>query len=166
MSTQPRSRAVARVLAALIALTLVQPFALVPAAQAATARTSLPVVEQQVMCVVCGIPLADAESAQADRERAYITGLIAKGYTLTQVKGALIVQYGPAVIAQPPEHGFGLVSYLVPLAVAAIVAAAIALALGRWRRRGTARAAAVAAASGFSAADTARLDAELRDFDG
>jgi len=39
-------------------------------ASTAAPRTSLPVIERQVMCVTCKIPLNVAQSAQADRERA------------------------------------------------------------------------------------------------
>ena len=48
---------------------------------AAVPRTSLPVIERQVMCVTCKIPLNVAQSPQADRERAYIQSLIDEGET-------------------------------------------------------------------------------------
>ncbi len=86
-------------------------------APAAVTRTSLPVIERQVMCVTCKIPLDVAQSAQADRERAYIQSLIDEGETEAQIKNALVGQYGPAVLGLPGEHGFDLAAYLVPLAV-------------------------------------------------
>ena len=53
---------------------------LAPAGAAgATARTTLPVIERQVMCVTCKIPLNVAESTQADREREFIQSLIDEG---------------------------------------------------------------------------------------
>jgi len=70
-------------------------------AEAIPARTSLPVIERQVMCATCKIPLNVAESPQADRERAFIRTLIAQGRTEAQIKNALVVQYGPAVLALP-----------------------------------------------------------------
>jgi len=82
------------------------------AGQAAFApRTSLPAIERQVMCVTCKIPLNVAESPQADRERAFIQSLIAEGKSEGQIKRALVGQYGPAVLALPSSHGFGLAAY-------------------------------------------------------
>jgi hypothetical protein len=42
-------------------------------------RTTLPIIERQVMCVTCKIPLMVAESPQAKLEREYIQGLIDEG---------------------------------------------------------------------------------------
>jgi cytochrome c-type biogenesis protein CcmH len=104
-------------------------------AAAAVARTSLPAIEPQVMCVVCKIPLNIAQSPQADRERAFIQGLVDQGLTQAQIKRALVAQYGPGVLATPSDHGFGLVAYLVPL-LAVVLAIGLLLALlPRWRRR-------------------------------
>ena len=86
-------------------------------ASAAPARASLPTIERQVMCVTCKIPLDVAESPQADREKAFIEGLIAEGQDEAQIKRALVAQYGPTVLGLPADHGFDLTAYLVPLAV-------------------------------------------------
>jgi cytochrome c-type biogenesis protein CcmH len=124
---------------------------------------SLPAIERQVMCVSCKIPLNVAESPQADRERAFIQGLIDQGKGEAQIKRALVGQYGPAVLALPSGHGFGLAAYLVP--VAALLALLIGLALlPRWRRRAPAAPAQEPAAP-LSGADAARLDADLAHFD-
>jgi cytochrome c-type biogenesis protein CcmH/NrfF len=71
-------------------------------------RTTLPIIERQVMCVTCKIPLMVAESPQANLEREYIQGLIAKGEDEAQIKRTLVVQYGPAVLGLPADHGFNL----------------------------------------------------------
>ena len=84
------------------------------AALAATPRTSLPDVEDAVMCPSCREPLALAQSVQADDERQYIRGLIAQGLTKSQILTALQAQYGAAVLAKPPAHGFDLTVYVVP----------------------------------------------------
>jgi cytochrome c-type biogenesis protein CcmH len=135
-------------LGALLALTLLgaplallgAPLALaastpVPAAAAPAPKTSVDDIEDEVMCVACGVPLQIADSPQADRERAYIRQLVAKGLTKDQVKDALIATYTPRVLAMPQKHGFGLVAFIVPIVV--VIAALIALAIGlpRWRRR-------------------------------
>ncbi len=120
------------------------------------------------MCVTCKIPLMVAESPQADRERAYIEGLIERGESEAQVKQALVEQYGPQVLALPATHGFDLAAYLVPIAVAAFALAMLALLLPRWRRRSQAQATAVAGSGGeqsLSPSDVARLEADRARFD-
>ena len=134
------------------------------AASGATPRTSLPVIERQVMCVTCKIPLNVAQSPQADRERAYIQGLIDQGETQSQIKNALVGQYGPAVLGLPSAHGFDLTAYLVPAAVLLGLLVGLALLLPRWRRaRG--ESARELQRTTLDAGDAARLDADLARFD-
>jgi cytochrome c-type biogenesis protein CcmH len=152
-----------RPLALLGVLLLIAAAAVATTASAAAPRTSLPVIERQVMCVTCKIPLNVAQSPQADRERAYIQGLIDQGETQAQIKNALVGQYGPAVLGLPGAHGFDLTAYLVPLAVLLALVGGLALLLPRWRR---ARAgSAPASPPALEAGDAARLDADLARFD-
>jgi cytochrome c-type biogenesis protein CcmH len=134
-------------------------------AQAASPRASLPEIERQVMCVTCKIPLNVAQSPQADRERAFIQGLIDKGADEAAIKHALVGQYGPTVLALPSDNGFDATAYLVPLAACLALLAALAVLLPRWRRRARAQALSTGAAPTLSAADSERLDADLRRFD-
>jgi cytochrome c-type biogenesis protein CcmH len=134
-----------------------------PAAAAPAARTSLPAVEGEVMCVTCKIPLPVAQSPQASRERAFIEGLVLRGRTLAQIKGALVHEYGPAVLALPPARGFGLAVYLVPPSLLLLVLLSLALLLRRSRRR--AFAASSVAPPPLSPADAARLQADMARFD-
>jgi cytochrome c-type biogenesis protein CcmH/NrfF len=140
---------------------------LLPAGAAAVKqRTSMSQVLPQVMCVTCQIPLSQAQSPQADDERRYIRQLIDRGDTLAQVKSALVVQYTSAVLALPPDRGFDVTVYLVPVVVVAALVALLAFLLTRWRR--TPRRPPADAAGGrrqLSAADTARLDEDLRRYD-
>jgi cytochrome c-type biogenesis protein CcmH len=159
MRRRRRSRA-ARPLAAAVTVAC----ALAALAPLAAARPSLPTIERQVMCVTCKIPLNVAQSPQADRERAFIAGLIAAGDGEAQIKRALVTQYGPTVLALPSTHGFDLAAYLVPLAVVVGLAATLAALLPRWRRRARAQAGA-APPSAPSAADSARLNADMAHFD-
>jgi cytochrome c-type biogenesis protein CcmH/NrfF len=135
-----------------------------PAAAAAPVA-SLPQIERQVMCVTCKIPLAVAESPQADRERAFIQGLIDEGKDEAAIKRALVGQYGQAVLALPSDSGFDLAAYLVPLAAVVVLLAALAVLLPRWRRRARAPAGAGSPSAALSAADARRLDADLERFD-
>jgi cytochrome c-type biogenesis protein CcmH len=141
---------------------------LAPAGAAASPtapRTSLPVIERQVMCVTCKIPLNVAQSPQADRERAFIQSLIDQGYGEAQIKRALVGQYGPAVLGLPGAHGFDLTAYLVPLAVVLALLATLLLLLPRWRRRSRAGPDSQPPAAALSSSDAARLDSDLARFD-
>jgi cytochrome c-type biogenesis protein CcmH len=128
-------------------------------------RTSLPVIERQVMCVTCKIPLNVAESQQADRERAFIQRLIDQGKDEAQVKQALVGQYGPTVLGLPSAHGFDLSAYLVPLAVVLALLAALALLLPRWRRQARKQARREPPSATLSPADAARLESDIARFD-
>jgi len=145
---------------------LVVSAALLPLSAGAVApRTTLPVIERQVMCVTCKIPLNVAESPQADRERALIRRLIAEGKTEAQVKGVLVGQYGTAVLGLPASKGFDLTAYLVPVALVLALLALLALLLPSWRRHARARAESTPSAPELSETDAARLEADLKRFD-
>jgi cytochrome c-type biogenesis protein CcmH len=77
-------------------------------------RASLPDVEDEVMCTICGTLLAESQSPQADRERALIRRLIAQGKDKDQIEDVLVAEYGPRVLATPSGHGFDLLAWLVP----------------------------------------------------
>jgi cytochrome c-type biogenesis protein CcmH len=99
-------------------------------------KTTLPDVEDEVMCPVCGTALNLAAAPQADREREFIRRQIAAGKTKEAIKDALVAEYGTEVLAEPPKSGFSLTAWLVPIAAILIAAIAIALGLRRWRRAG------------------------------
>jgi cytochrome c-type biogenesis protein CcmH len=128
-------------------------------------QTSLPTIERQVMCVTCKIPLNVAESAQANRERVLIRGLIAAGRSEAQIKRTLVAEYGPAVLALPRAKGFDLAAYLVPAAVVLALAALLAVLLPGWRRGAREQRARKGEAPRLSASDQERLQADLERFD-
>jgi cytochrome c-type biogenesis protein CcmH len=138
------------------------------AAGAATPRTTLYDVESEVMCVSCGVPLAIAESPQADAERREINRLIKQGKTKAEIKDALVVQYGDRVLATPKDSGFGLAAYLVPIALVLLALIAGAILLPKWRakNRGDGDGGALAPAGpALSDADTRRLEEDLARYD-
>jgi cytochrome c-type biogenesis protein CcmH len=128
-------------------------------------RTSLPVIERQVMCVTCKIPLNVAQSPQADRERAFIQELIDKGENEAQIKRALVGQYGQTVLALPSDHGFDRAAYLIPLAAVLLLLGTLAVLLPRWRRHARSQLPAGAEDRKLSSSDAARLEADLTRFD-
>lgn len=135
-------------------------------ASAAAPQTSVNDVEGEVMCPICGTLLELAESPQAERERALVKRLIAEGKSESEVKDALVAQYGPAVLALPEGRGFDLSAYLVP--AIGFLAAAVALAFGvrRWRRASRSPGPGDATApEGPSDEDAERLERDLARYD-
>jgi cytochrome c-type biogenesis protein CcmH len=123
------------------------------------------VIERQVMCVTCKIPLNVAESPQANEERAYIQELIDKGQSESQIKSSLVEQYGPAVLGLPSAHGFNLTAYLVPLAVVLALIATLLVLLPSWRRQARAAVSRRESPAALSATDAARLESDIARFD-
>lgn len=108
-----------------------------PAALGQSADATLPDIEDEVMCPVCGITLGLSGSPAAERERAFIRTQIERGLDKEEIKAALVEEYGPEVLALPETEGFDLAAWVVP--GLALIAAAGALAVGirRWRRDGS-----------------------------
>jgi cytochrome c-type biogenesis protein CcmH len=143
---------------------LLGPGAALASAATGCPRTTLSDVENEVMCPVCGVPLGLAtESPQAQRERAFIQREADACKSKQQIKNELVAQFGNRVLALPPDKGFDVAAYLVPIAIAALgVAAVTTIALRRRRRPAAAAAARVPA---LVADDAARLDADLERYD-
>jgi len=100
-------------------------------------RTTELAMESKVMCQVCGVPLALANSLEADRERAFITTLVKRCDSVSQIEAAMVTQYGPGILASPGSHGFAITAWLVPVAGLLVATLAIAgvVVLGRRRRQ-------------------------------
>ncbi len=161
-----------RTLVATLALVVLGLFlATAPAAHAADPPPADPAaaaiakdLEDEVMCVICGVPLEKSlDAPAAQRERAFISRMATAGASKQEIKDALVAEYGQAVLADPPASGFGLTAWLVP--IIAFLAAIIALAIGlrRWRRQTAAAGAAEPGpvAPPLTDAEAARLEAEL-----
>jgi len=145
-------------LVATVALALASP------AFAAAPQTSLADIEDEVMCPICGTLLELSEAPQAQRQKAFIAGLIAEGRTKAEIKDALVAEYGPAVLAQPEGSGFNLSAYLVPVIAFVVAIVALALGVARWRRES--RSAETASPeAGPSDEDAERLEADLAKYD-
>jgi cytochrome c-type biogenesis protein CcmH len=152
----PRLR---RALAIALALALAS-----PAAAAACPRTSLGDVENEVICLECGVSLDVAEnSLQARQQREFISKQVAGCRSKDEIKDALVAQYGDGVLAAPKPEGIGLAAYLVPILAFLAAVAGVTFAALRWRRRRAAPAA--AAASAPEPRDSARLDADIGRYD-
>jgi cytochrome c-type biogenesis protein CcmH len=137
-------------------------------ARAATPQpqTSLSEISSEVMCPVCGTLLELAESPQAQREKAFVSRLVAQGKSKDEIKDALVDEYGTEVLALPQGSGFDLSAYLVPILAFAIAVVALAIGVLRWRRAGDPPAGeGERSPEGPSAEDSERLDADLARYD-
>jgi cytochrome c-type biogenesis protein CcmH len=139
------------------------------AALAQETQTSLPDIEDEVMCPICGVTLELAtEAPQAIQERQFIRERIAEGQTKEEIKDALVAEFGPEVLAVPEAEGFDLAAWLVPGAVIVAAAGAIFVGLRRWRREGGGSdgdGSAGAPADPLEPEDSRRLDADLARYD-
>jgi len=123
---------VRRLLAVVLALAAL---GVTPAVAGACPRASLPDIEDEVMCTICGTALNISEAPAAADQRAFIRERIAACDTKAQIKDKLVVQYGEEVLALPKDRGFNRAVYLVPIAVVVAAVALLAIAVPRWRRR-------------------------------
>jgi cytochrome c-type biogenesis protein CcmH len=121
-----------------VLLALVASLALAGGASAAAPRASLPDVEDEVMCVECGTALNVSQSPAADGERRFIRRRIAEGMTKSQIKAALVQEYGRNVLGSPSSRGFNAAVYVVPIALALLALLALLATARRWRRVGDA----------------------------
>jgi cytochrome c-type biogenesis protein CcmH len=130
---------------------------------AACPKASLTDVEDEVMCLQCGVPLNVAEDApSAKRERAFIQAQIERCRSKQQIKDELVAQFGDRILAEPHDKS----AWLVPAIGFGAGAIAVASAAWSWRRRRNAAAAARnTPVSPLPAGDAARLDADLDRYD-
>jgi cytochrome c-type biogenesis protein CcmH len=142
-----------RALAAAVALLLVL-------AGAAAPQTTLPDVEDEVMCVECGTALNVSTSAVADQERQFIRDRIAEGRDKEEIKALLVQEYGPDVLAEPKSS----LAWLVPAALAAAALIGVLAVSRRWRR-GRGPGSAPPSGPDLDPAEARRLDAELAAFE-
>ena len=152
----------ARAAAVLAALALL----LTPAAAlAATPRTSLPDVEDEVMCVECGTALNVSTSPVADREREFIRRRIEEGMSKPEIKAALVEEYGAKVLAVPEGGGFDVAAWLVPGLLCLIALIGVGIAALRWRGGDSGEPDEADAGPELDPDDRRRLDADLAAFD-
>ena len=91
-------------------------------------------LEAELVCPVCETTLDQSNAPVAEDMKLYIRERIAAGDSEEEIKDALVAQFGPGVLAKPPEGGFGLLAWLLPLAALAGGAIVIALLVRAWSR--------------------------------
>ena len=138
------------------------------AAVAATASAATPSYSSalsQFMCVSCHEPLELVNSPQAISEKQTLNGLLRKGLDMSQLKAAMVAQYGQEVLAEPAASGFNLTVYILPPAIFLSGLALLAYTLPKWRARSRRAAATrLPGAAPLDSEDAKRLDDELERF--
>jgi cytochrome c-type biogenesis protein CcmH len=146
--------------AAMLAAAALALLGLAPVTQGQT-RASLPDIEDEVMCPICGTLLEGSNAPQAERERALIRKLISQGRDKDQIKDALVAEYGDNVLATPSGSGFDLVAWIVPgLAIAAALGA-----IGFFAVRSLRRPSPPATPPSLDASDASRLEEDMSRYD-
>jgi cytochrome c-type biogenesis protein CcmH len=154
---------------AAVVLATVAALAAAPAAAIAQdcPRTTLGDVEDEVMCPICGTPLALAsEAPQAQQQRAFIEQQIADCRSKDEIKRALVAQFGEGVLALPGDDSGDedlgdVLVYVIPALALLLALGGIAFALMRWRGDGARRGEAAVA----KGKDSGRLDADMERYD-
>ena len=107
------------------------------AGSALAAPPSAADLEAELVCPVCETTLDQSNAPVAERMKTFIRVRIAAGDTEQEIKDALVEQFGPEVLAEPPAGGFGLLAWLLPLGALVGGAIAVALLVRTWSRRGS-----------------------------
>ena len=102
---------------------------------ASEAHPTLAELEGEVMCPICHTTLDQSNSAAAARIKAFIVRRIKAGDTKSEIKRELVDQFGPAILAEPPKHGFDLLAWLLPIVGILGGGLVIGFAAWRWSRR-------------------------------
>ena len=142
-----------RLLALALALLLLAP----ASALAACPKTTLGDVEDEVMCLQCGLPLNVSENApSAVRQRAFIQQQVDACKSKDEIKAMLVAQFGDRVLAEPRDDS----AWLVPAVGIALGVIAVGFAAVRWRGRRDGAGPSPTPEPG-AAGDAARLQADL-----
>jgi cytochrome c-type biogenesis protein CcmH len=133
-------------------------------ALASEERPTLSELEGEVMCPTCDTTLDQSSSPIANRMRAFVRERIEAGDSKSEIKAALVDEFGEQVLASPPKRGFNLLAWVLPLVALVAGALVLAVAARRWSRSRE-PAAAAAPAAPLDADLERRVDEELRRFD-
>ena len=90
------------------------------------AEPTLAQLEKELICPTCQTTLELSNAPVADQMRAFIRERIAAGDSESEIKDALVAQFGEAVLAAPPRSGFNLLAWVLPLAGGALAVAGLA----------------------------------------
>ena len=119
-------------------------------------------IEAEIVCPVCETTLDQSNAPIAEKMKLFIRTRIAAGDSEQQIKDALVAEFGPEVLAEPPGGGFGLLAWLLPLGALLVGVVAVAYLVRSWTRRRDSE----PLAEELDAELDALVDEELARFDG
>ena len=120
----------------MIRLVIALGMALVLAAPAGAAGRPVQAdLEAEIVCPTCKTTLDQSNAPIAVRMKAYIRDRIAAGDSAGEIKGQLVDQFGPGVLAEPPKRGFDLLAWLLPLGAVAIGVVVVGALAVTWSKR-------------------------------
>ncbi|MEZ5101433.1 MAG: cytochrome c-type biogenesis protein [Thermoleophilia bacterium] len=136
-------------------------------ALASERNPTLQELEGEVMCPTCNSLLELSHSPVSDRIRAFILERIEAGDTKSEIKDALVAEFGTRVLAAPPTEGANVIVWVLPLVGALVAIVVIGLLLRRWSRSRPVGQRPLAAGDGVALDPELdrRLEDELRRFD-
>jgi cytochrome c-type biogenesis protein CcmH len=94
-------------------------------------RASQADLEGEIMCPVCSTTLDQSDSPIARQMKADIARRIGAGDSKSEIKDALVAEFGQQILAAPPAKGFNLLAWLLPFV--ALFGGALVLGLLAWR---------------------------------
>jgi cytochrome c-type biogenesis protein CcmH/NrfF len=92
-------------------------------------------LEAELVCPTCQGPLDQSDAPIARRMKEFIAARIAAGDTKSEIKAALVAQFGEQVLAAPPRKGFNLLAWLLPLVGVGGGAVVLGVLAWRWSRK-------------------------------
>ena len=108
---------------------------LVVAGSATAAPPNAADLEAEIVCPVCETTLDQSNAPIAQRMKAFIRVRIGAGDSESEIKDALVAEFGSEVLAEPPGGGFGLLAWLLPLTALVGGAVVAGLLIRSWSRR-------------------------------
>ena len=92
-------------------------------------------LNRAIMCPVCpGESIDQSQNRLAAQMRAIVAEKLAAGESEAEIKAFFVERYGDSVLLSPPERGFNLLVWIVPVIGLAAAGLIAALALRRMRR--------------------------------
>ncbi len=96
-------------------------------------------VARELRCVVCqNLSVEDSPSEMARQMRDVIRERLVAGESPEAVKAYFVARYGEWVLLAPPTRGFGLLAWVLPLAMLGGGLVVAVVVLQRWSTRGAA----------------------------
>ncbi len=158
-----------RITAGLIFLALILGPGFVYAQDDTVTADEVNAVARELFCPTCeSTPLDVCPTQTCQDWRDLIRQQLAEGQSKEEILDYFTANFGPQVLAEPPQQGFNLTVWVVPVILIAVGGVFLALYMGRLKKAGTAAAATPrppAPASQSSPLDTYRdqIERELKD---